>query len=295
MRGVVTVYRRDTVASPGSKLTLKDLGKYELVGVTREDETLVFVDGDTGAKIGIYSYNKEAAELVRQVYELMSNEKIKRFITFQDRIDSIFARTKLNLKRKQKHSNEGVAQYSYMTGWSGANSFKHLPEPKLTRATTDSSYSLVQTQLERLAEIAASYYSTELPELFQEQKEAMRKNKFIFGDKEIDTAFYAGVWSSMIFNINTSVDVHIDRRNIKSLNAIFCLRKDSVIGGGQLVLCDYRVGSPDGPVPVLRQETGDLILYPAYNSYHGVTKLHGTGRVTLVFYALNLAKKKTKN
>ncbi|MEM4701489.1 MAG: hypothetical protein QXZ51_05040, partial [Candidatus Bathyarchaeia archaeon] len=273
----------------GDTPSLVAASKYELIGAS-DDEVLVFVDGDSGEKIGLYCHDRLAGEFINQLYDLVLNDKrLRKFITVLHRLDAIMSRSQVG-HGGNRGANGGVEQLSYMTGWAGANHFKRQPLPRLTSATVDDSYGLVSGVIDRLAAIAADRYQSVLPELFAAQREAILTNRLKLGHKELDTGFYQKLWTSMIFNVDTAAAVHMDRRNLASLNAIFCLRRSSVLTGGQLMLCDYRIGSRDGAWPVFRQNTGDLILYPAYRSYHGVTPLYGRGRATLVFYALKLAQ-----
>jgi hypothetical protein len=285
------LYRVDSVFEQGAHPVLSKVN-YEIVGVDSNNEVLIFQDGDTGESVGLYVSDKDASILVEQVYDSLLSTELKKFLWVNDRNDEIVMKSNVArlAERRRKKQKTGVSQFSYLSGWASPNAFKRQPLPKTTLATLHPSYNLIGAKLETLSRIASGYMAEWLPEWFEAQKTIVKSNRFNVGDKVVETGFYSGLWTSMIFNINSAVGVHMDRKN---------MRRQTVVTGGQLVLCDYSLRRPENPsgqgrsasvvLPVFKQRTGDLILYPAYKSYHGVTRLLGDGRATLVFYALRLS------
>lgn len=249
-----------------------ELVKHKLIDPSIDGDVLL-VDGESGESVGCVVHLSSVKHTVSNFFERKIKEKkLARYVLSNDRITSVDGHVTL----------VKVNANSVIFGVKAPNHLKRLPLPGLSAATSDSeAYEVVSSDLATLATLAARIYKQVATNLFEAQVKAVREGFGFFG---------GGAWTSSVVNIDSDVPTHRDGRNLASWNAIYCYRVDNSpdTQGGNLCLVDLALDTPEGPMPVLAQRTGDLVLYPAYAAAHGTTRLVRKGRGTLVFYALKL-------
>lgn len=268
---IVKVYRTASRFKLGEFPRL-ELVKHKFIDPSIDGDVLL-VDGATGESVGCVVHLSSVKHTVSNFFERKIKEKkLARYVCSNHRltkIDGNVMRVEVNAK-------------SVIFGVRAKNHLKRLPLPTLSAATSDTeAYKVVSSDLDTLATVAARIYKQVATKLFEAQVKAVRDGFGFFG---------GGAWTSSIVNVDSDVPTHRDGRNLASWNAIYCYRVDNAPDkqGGNLCLVDLALDSPDCPMPVLAQRTGDLVLYPAYAAAHGTTRLLRKGRGTLVFYALKL-------